>query len=101
MVGRAEHSEWPGTRLFSGTASVLHFTYCEEVKDILGRAVDGLYEWMAPLPEDLCLLRGERPWLVSIAHERNGYLIVDPTHADEMLERHAGLVAPSESIGSP
>jgi len=69
-------SEWPGTIAFGWTAWVFYYTLTPESVEILKQSATGLYSWMQPdLPEDLCLLRGDgRPWLVSIADERDGYL---------------------------
>jgi hypothetical protein len=79
LSGRREASEWPGTVLLEGTATVLSFRYDEAFAEVLGRAASSLYEWQQPdLPEDLALLRGRQPWLVSVAHERDGYRVVEP-----------------------
>jgi hypothetical protein len=75
--GEASQAEWPGTILSGGQAEVFTYEYRREVVDLLVGAVDGLYDWVAPLPEDLCLLRGRDPWLVSTAHERDAYLRFD------------------------
>jgi hypothetical protein len=52
----------------------LHFDWRAESAAILADSVDGLHDWVSPLPEDLCLLAGGRPWLTSIAHEKDFYL---------------------------
>jgi hypothetical protein len=53
---------------------VLRYRYAPEVARVLAESVDGLYDWVAPLPEDLCLLSDGQPWLTSIAHERDGFV---------------------------
>lgn len=91
LVSEMKHSEWPGTRLLDGEATVLQYDYREEVANVLIGSVDGLYGWRPPLPEDLCLLSGEHPWLVSIAHENDGYLCVDGI--DDLVERRPDLAS--------
>lgn len=68
--------EWPGTRLLGRAARVFQYSLEPECATILKQAADALYGWRQPsLPEDLCLLRDDKsPWLVSIAHERDGFL---------------------------
>jgi hypothetical protein len=73
-----EASEWPGTQLLSGTAIVYCFAYNAKTATILQNHSARLFQWVQPdLPEDLCLLKSiDRPWLVSIAHEGDGYFIL-------------------------
>jgi hypothetical protein len=73
---KKECSEWPGTKLFDKTAWVFQYKLGSECAAILKQATDALYGWRQPnLPEDLCFLRANGdPWLVSIAHERDGFL---------------------------
>ena len=69
--------EWPGTQV-SKTAKVMVFRFEAGSAEVLGRLTRRLYQWEQPdLPEDLCLFRptGE-PWLVSIAHESDGWVNV-------------------------
>lgn len=76
LINEAKRSEWPGTVLLSGQAEVLTYEYTPATLEVLASAVEGLYEWVAPFPEDLCLLSGDDAWLVSIAHERDAYIRV-------------------------
>lgn len=91
-------SEWPGTKLLGGTASLFEYELCEASAAILGRAADGLYDWCQPgKPEDLVLWRAsDGPWLVSIAHERDAYFEISSTERDELLQ---SIPALSEAIG--
>ena len=69
--------EWPGTQVLKA-AKVMVFRFEAASADVLGRLARRLYQWEQPdLPEDLCLFRptGE-PWLVSIAHESDGWVNV-------------------------
>jgi hypothetical protein len=75
------------------TASVSSYRLDPGLVEALAGAVAGLYQWRQPeLPEDLCLLRPDgSPWLVTIAHERDGYFTLDDAE-------RAALVAALPSI---
>lgn len=77
----AVSSEWPGTRLLDDVAHIYRYSFRREVLSILKSHSSSLYQWVQPdLPEDLCLLRPDgQPWLVTIAHERDAYLVLDQT----------------------
>lgn len=80
VISEQRESKWPGTELLDDTAIVIRFRYDRTVADVLKTGTDHLFGWIGPeLPEDLCLVRPDgRPWLVSIAHEHDGYLDLDP-----------------------
>jgi hypothetical protein len=88
-----EVSEWPGTRLLMGTALLREYELTERTRDALSRAVRGLYGWCQPArPEDLILWRADgEPWLVSIAHERDGYFWLTPSEALDLVSRLPAL----------
>jgi hypothetical protein len=98
LIGETRSNQWPGTVLLSGQADVLTYEYTTEVIAVLTSVAKGLYDWVAPLPEDLCLLRGDDAWLVSIAHERDAFIRVDDASMAQsllnefpILERHLHL----------
>lgn len=93
MRSEREVSEWPGTQLLGGTATLREFDLSEVTAGMLGAAANGLYEWCQPgHPEDLVLWRSNaNPWLVSIAHERDAYLCVTPSELRDLLERRPKL----------
>lgn len=77
VVAHYAASRWPGTELLDdSTAEVFEYELGPEVARRLAAEVDGLYEWRQPeRPEDLAFLtRGGDEYLVSIAHEREGFL---------------------------
>jgi hypothetical protein len=87
--------EWPGTKLHGHTALVRVFAYDQGSATVLKESADSLFEWQQPaLPEDLCLLRPDgEPWLVSIAHERDGYLKISEDERDRFVEMVPELAA--------
>jgi hypothetical protein len=91
-------TEWPGTKLLGGTATLREYDLSEASAAILARAVEGLYDWCQPeRPEDLIFWRASgAPWLVSIAHERDAYLEVTPAERDELLRTLPALATALE-----
>ncbi len=87
-------SEWPGTKLLSGTAMLREYTLSQATVTILGRAAQGLYDWCQPSrPEDLVLWRASNvPWLVTIAHERDAYFEVAPAEREALLRAMPSLM---------
>lgn len=71
---------WPGTTIGGpGTAAMLYRAPLNDASfELLTSTVGSLYEWESPsLPEDLHLMRPDgTPWLVSISHERDSYLVL-------------------------
>jgi hypothetical protein len=86
LVARTVSDSWPGTTLLDGTATVSTFRLDPTVVTLLKSAATGLYAWQQPdLPEDLCLLReGGDPWLVTIAHEGDGYVMLERGEFEEI-----------------
>jgi hypothetical protein len=91
LIETAERSEWPGTRLIGHTATVYSYRVDEALVRALQTSASGLYQWQQPhRPEDLAFLRSDgHPLLVSIAHERDGYLDIDESAG---LERYPHLL---------
>lgn len=86
LFSEEKSRKWPGTVLHDGdTALVMTYTLDHSLVTLLSEVAEGLYDWVQPnLPEDLCLLRRDgAPWLVTIAHERDGYFEL----TDEELHR--------------
>jgi len=81
-------NEWPGTQLVEGNAVVHYFAYDKRSVDILLKHSTRLYQWVQPdLPEDLGLLRSlEKPWLVSIGHEKDSYLLMDEAEMTDFVK---------------
>lgn len=82
LMSRVETSETPGSTLLDGTITLCTYRLTYEPARILAGATDRLYDWAEPeLPQDLCLLRGSQPWLITLAADRAASLIVTPGDA--------------------
>ena len=86
---------WPGTKLHGDKALVTRFSLTPACASILKTSTNALYGWTLPqLPEDLCLLRADdTPWLVSIAHKRDGYVDVSDTELAELRREIPSIAA--------
>jgi hypothetical protein len=79
-------SEWPGTKLLSGnTVKRYKYNFGLDFAEAVKTLAQGLYDWEHPrLPEDLSLMIDEKkPWLFTIAHEKDAVLCLTP---DELVE---------------
>jgi len=87
LISRKESSEWPGTSIQGGVATVLCYTYNSQCVNILKMFTKALYEWLDPeFPQDLCLLRSDgSSWLVSIAHEKDGYFYLTEVEMSNLI----------------
>jgi hypothetical protein len=88
-------SEWPGTRLLKGTATLRQYELCEASLTTLERAAQGFYDWCQPeRPEDLVFWRpSNEPWLVTITHEQDAYFEVTPTEQDALVRAIPDLLS--------
>lgn len=86
LEGTSEQAEWPGTQLTDGRAAVSRYRLNRDSAVVLSQAANGLYGWLQPeLPEDLCLLRADgTPWLVTISHERDAFLVLASDEFDAL-----------------
>ncbi len=94
LVAERSASEWPGTQLLDGVATVYRFRLTLESAELLGRCSPGLFSWIQPdLPEDLCLFRSDStPWLVTIGHERDAYFVISPDEREILVQEIPGLL---------
>lgn len=89
ILSRRAVTEWPGTQLFSEEiVELVEFRLVPEGLEYLTRIARGLYSWKFPaLPEDLHFMRSAgTPWLVSIAHERDAYFVIDELEQAELVQ---------------
>jgi hypothetical protein len=102
LLKQEDKDEWFGTQLFGQTALVHTFRFCPETMELLVQSSDALFSWLQPdLPEDLCLIRLDTtPLLVTISHERDGYLLMSAEEAEALIQRVRDLVIePSVQAG--
>ncbi len=85
----SEDSEWPGTKLTDNTATVYKFKLNRSTLKLLLESAQSLYSWIQPnLPEDLCIIRlNNEPLLVTISHEKDGYLELTPVEKEDLLTK--------------
>lgn len=88
LISSEESSEWPGTKLLDSTALVNKYKLSPNTAADLAEVADGLFSWCQPeLPEDLCLIRKDGdPWLVTIAHEEDAYMVLSPEESAALTE---------------
>jgi hypothetical protein len=100
LIAETVSSEWPGTRLLSGTATLRRFQLNTASAALLTGAAESLYDWVQPaLPEDLCLLRPDgTPWIVTIAPERDAYFELSLAEQQELLTELPQLAARISSV---
>lgn len=89
LKSKTQLKEWPGTRLIVGYAWVHYYNLTPEFIKALLNSTNNLYDWLQPkLPEDLCLIRPDQePWLVTISHEKDGYLYLTENELNEFLSK--------------
>jgi hypothetical protein len=83
LLRRSEATEWPGTRLISGTATVFSYGVSDFLCKALQESADALYDWQQPeLPEDLCFTRADgTAVLTTVSHECDAFLDIDAATA--------------------
>lgn len=92
LISRSNESQWPGTTLLNSTAKVLRYRLDPKSIEVLEHSAPSLFSWAQPdLPEDLCLIRSDgEPFLVTIAHEEDGYLVISDEEASRLETRVPG-----------
>lgn len=100
LISITEASEWPGTKLYSTTATVFQYKFNPESSILLVNSVKSLYSWNQPdFPEDLCLMRSDgSPWLATIAHEKDGYFELTSKQKGELQRAIPDLVLTEHEI---
>lgn len=83
---------WPGTQLLGGLG-IVRFYRMSAISSSTLASAGSLYAWLAPdRPEDLAFyVEVDRPWLGSIAHERDAFLDPDVVDLDDLVEQVPGL----------
>jgi hypothetical protein len=91
-VSSVSTDAWPGTRLIGHKATVNFYKPSSSAIELLARP-GRLFAWRAPqFPEDLAFyLAPDRPWLGSIAHERDAFIYADVMDVAEVCANVPGL----------
>jgi hypothetical protein len=84
---------WPGTIRGHGNEdgesikTALHtFQLNKSSASLLASYTNGLYDWISPLPEDLCFFDvNGSVWMTSTAHERDAYMTLPPNEVAVIL----------------
>jgi hypothetical protein len=89
QLSSVEASEYPAATLPSGrTVTVQTYRLTAKSAERLRRATDRLYCSVEPgLPNDLCLLRGDEPWLITMASDRVAILALDEAELEVLRRR--------------
>jgi hypothetical protein len=93
LISREQATEWPGTKLLSGTATVFRYNITPDMVKYLKTEVDGLYEWKQPKQlEDISFIRHDASTLLAtIAHENDAYMELTSQEYSELLQLIPGL----------
>ena len=88
QLSNDEVSEWPGTKLLKGTATLYRYNLNKDSASQLIDSNKSLYSWAQPdFPEDLCLIRADNTsWLASISYEKDGYFELTKNEIREIQE---------------
>lgn len=89
-----ERSEWPGTQLLEGKATVNTYRLEPSSLEQLLKLGSAFRDWVEPeRPEDVCFLREDGSvWLGSIAHEGDVFLELAPEELGALAEQAPDLV---------
>lgn len=89
LIQVQKQDSWPGTTLIGHEADVYYFRCSPELAGLLAETSGSLYAWTQPwLPEDLCFFRNGKKWLVTVSHEKMGWI---QPGSDGELEKVRGI----------
>lgn len=86
LIGCEETSRTHGSLLPPGnTVTLCTYHLNEDSAEVIRRSARRLYDWVEPnLPQCLCFLRGSEPWLINLAADDQGCLLLTPSEADAL-----------------
>jgi hypothetical protein len=84
-------SEWPGTKLLWEQAVLYTYSLNNESAYLLFTTEDHLFKWLLPQwPEDLAFYKNNKPFFVSITHEKEAYFELEGK--DEIFLKDKDLI---------
>jgi hypothetical protein len=88
LVKQEVVTEWPGTKLTLGTATVFRYQLTSDLIDYLKNEANRLFEWQQPERlEDPCFLRQDGTTLLTtIAHENDAYFELTEEEHKNLLQ---------------
>jgi hypothetical protein len=92
VVSKSVTTAWPGT-INGPTTAAFELTYSKKVAEALTELVSNWFELSGPngLLEDICFVRDEKPWLVTVTHERLVWLEMTAEEVLALQEEVSGL----------
>lgn len=93
LIGCEETSETTGSTLWPGdTTTLCTYRLNADSAAVIRSSARGLYDWLEPdLPQCLCFLRGSEAWLINLAADRAGSLLLSPSEAQALQAAIPGL----------
>jgi hypothetical protein len=102
LINCGEAKEYPAGTLPWGTIRICRYSMTSESAQLLEAATDHLFGWQEPdLPNDLCLMRGDDPWLITMSNERRAVLVLNADQLDEIRAAIPRLRFAEQTQGSP
>ena len=93
LMSCVETSETPGSILAPGdTIKLCTYRLNAASAAVIRASARRLYDWVEPsLPQCLCFLRGSEPWLINLAADAEGCLLLSPEEAAAVRAAVPGL----------
>jgi hypothetical protein len=97
VVEVRDTTEWPGTQLLDGVATVYRYLLSRESVLILMSYRMNIHRWVHPrFPEDLCFYASSGdPCFVTISHEADSYFMLSRPQLDDLAEKLPDLCSSS------
>lgn|ERR1700761_1063080 len=85
-------SEWPGTKLLPGTASVYTFRLSPHFRKVFNQQASDVFDWAQPsLPEDPAFYRADGSVLLgSVSHEQDAFIELSAAELADFQENVGG-----------
>ncbi len=92
LMSRSDEREYPAGVLPWGTITICTYHLNQSSVAVLAEATDRLFRWLEPgLPNELCLMDGDRPWLTTMASDRIALMTLSDDERERLLSKIPGL----------